>query len=254
MAVVTLRSNQQQQVSCKAPEWGPGIEEILYIPAISQDLGENSENNLQQFWVLEGARHEKLKSVAQKYTEAAQALADAKTKLAKLEENLEEEAKVSFKVSKTTLEAVDEAREEFKAQQDNIRATLAQGFGQKKDGSVMPVPQGTTKKLIECIGFVNKKTYYISTKDLGLVKDTDGKKKFRFDTNSLAGVKSNMYEVLKASTTDSKEGKADDKTRAVNREKDESGNYIDQTWAKQFFGELKVNIIDNSPLRFNLNF
>ncbi len=226
MAVVTLCEDDNQKVSCEAPKIGKGIEEILYFPAVDPELGDNSDNAIQEFWVLQGKRLEKFIAETKKYDDAAKALADAKLKLADAKSEAETEA----------------AQEEVVTAQDQMRSTISEGFGKKKDDSVMPVPQGSHKSLIECIGFVNKRTFYISTHDLKKVQDESGRKNFRFDTG-MEAEKKKFTEIFKEVATDSNDGTADDKTRNAKRKKGEDGEYVDPAWSEKFFGELKTKIV-----------
>ena len=238
MATVTLVEHRDQKVSCKAPKMGDGIQEILFFPAIDPELGanENSDKTIQEVWVFEGKRLEKFLAETKKYDEAAQVLADAKLKLADA-------------TSETEIEA---AQQEVTQAQDQMRATLAQGYGKKTDDSLMPIPQGSSKKLVECIGFVNKRTFYISTHDLKKVRDTKegGKRKFRFDT-SAEGEAKKMYEIFQEVATDSSTGKTDDKLKAAKakdkkkekkNKKDEKPNHISDKWKKDFFKNIRSKI------------
>ncbi len=241
MATVTLVKNRDQKVSCKAPKIGSGIQEILFFPAIDPELGanENSDKIVQEVWVFEGKRLEKFLAETKKYDEAAQILADAKLKLA----------------DATSEAEITAAQEEVTQAQDQMRATLAQGYGKKKDDSVMPIPQGSSKKLIECIGFVNKRTFYISTHDLKKVRDTKegGKRKFRFDT-SAEGETKKMYEIFQEVATDSSTGKTDDKLKAAkakDKKKEEKNKeekkgtkkeYVNPKWKKKFFKNIRSKI------------
>ena len=238
MATVTLVKNRDQKVSCKAPKLGDGIQEILFFPAIDPELGanENSDKTVQEVWVFESKRLEKFLTETKKYDESAQILADAKLKLADA-------------TSETEIAA---AQQEVIQAQDQMRATLAQGYGKKKDDSVMPIPQGSSKKLIECIGFVNKRTFYISTHDLKKVRDTKegGRRKFRFDT-SAEGETKKMYEIFQEVATDSSTGKTDDKLKAAKakdkkkekkNKKDEKPNHISEKWKKKFFKDIRSKI------------
>ncbi len=152
MAVVTLVENMEQQVSCEAPKIGKGIEEILYFPQISQELKDDANRELQEVWVLEGKRFEAFIAETEKYDEAAQKLTDAQT---------------------------SEDPAQIKEAQDHMRETLAKGFGKKKGEHITPVPQGAYKGLIECIGKVSRKVYYISNHDLKKVQNTKGNPNFR---------------------------------------------------------------------------
>lgn len=197
MAKVTLSDDKSKQASAKIKA-GKGIEEILYFPKVPKDLdnigdGDDNSNYVEQIWVLQGKRNELFKTEAKKYDDAVQKLTEAREKLA----------------NASSEDAITEAQTELEQAQDNMRSTLVKGFGKDNDEVVTPLPEGTGKQLIECVGFVNKRLYYISVKDLKKVEDAKERKTFRFNSD----INKNLFESITETATDSSEGRTDDKLK-----------------------------------------
>ena len=216
MAFFYLQENDQIQATGKdlKVKKGKGIQEILLFPKIQKDLEDKPEDHIQEVWVLEDKRFDLFLTESKKYDEAAAQLAEAQK---------------------------GGNPEDIKAAQDHMRKVLNEGLGKKEDDSVDPIPQGTHKALIECIGFVNKRTFYLSLHDLKKVQDERGKKNFRFVT-SAEDRKRHLSTMFEEYYTDSNEGKADDHTREVNNA-DKPDKKGVAKWADDFFGEVKYNIV-----------
>ena len=184
MAFFYLQENDQIQATGKdlKVKTGKGIQEILYFPKIQKDLEDKPEDHIQEVWVLEDKRFDLFLTESKKYDEAAAQLAEAQK---------------------------EGNPEEIKAAQDSMRKVLNEGLGKKEDDSVDPIPQGSYGGLIECIGWVNKRTYYITHHDLKRVQDEKGKKNFRFVAGTMKRVSQGLYETFHAMASDNEEGKAD---------------------------------------------
>lgn len=197
MAKVTLTEDQSKKATTTIKA-GEGIKEILYFPKVPKDLNnipddEESEGYVEEIWALQGNMLELFIAETEKYDEAAKKLAEAQEKMA----------------SATTKTAIDEAQKELEEAQETMRTTLVKGFGKKEDEVLTPVPQGTGKNLIECIGFVNKRMYYISVQDLVKVESAKkGSKNFRFSSEA-----DGLFASMKEYATDSNKGDADEKLK-----------------------------------------
>lgn len=187
MADAKLRENEEKQGQTKIKSDGKkAIHEILYFPRISENLDVDSEEHIQQVWVLEGKRYDSFIVEAKKYSDASQKL---------------EEAQKSGDTA------------QIKTAQDAVRKTLSEGFGNESDNSVNPIPQGGYKNLIECIGYINKKTFFISNSDLQKIKNEKGKSNFRFKTNTMKTIERDLMSSMEAAVTDSNDGTTDDRLK-----------------------------------------
>ncbi|KGK29087.1 OmpA family protein [Cellulophaga sp. E6(2014)] len=241
MATVRLQENTAQQATAEAPPEGrKSIAEMIFIPAISdsEDLEDGSERSSQEVWVLDSKRYDVFKTEADKYDEAAKQLEEAKINLGKAKDE----------------PSVASAKSELETAQTKMREVLAKGMG-LSDTTLTPVPQGSHEKLIECYGYVNKRTFYVSAHDIKKVSDTKtrGNRKFRFPVSFFEPTGKNKYTFkIDNYITDSTDGKADDNNREVNDAKDEEAGKDKKNVITRAYDGLKADLnkewklLDNS--------
>lgn len=222
MATVTLVEDPSKQASTKLKA-GKGIQELLYFPRVPENLEANIEgddncNYIEQIWVLEEDRLKLFETEIEKYDNAAAKLQEAREQLA----------------SANTEDAIENAEKALNDAQQNMRNTLVKGFN-KEDKDVTPLPIGSGENLIECIGFINKRLYYISVNDLKKVENKKGRKRFRFKNNA----EQSLFEAAKESTTDSSTGQTDEKLEAQQSEKDKKKKKIWKAFKKEINKEWK---------------
>ncbi len=211
MATVILQEDTDKKATAKAPPYvKKSIKEMIFIPAISdsEDLEDGSERCSQEVWVLDSKRYDVFKTEADKYDEAAKQLEDAKTNFSKAKDKA----------------TINSATKEVEVAQAKMREVLAQGLG-LSETTLTPVPQGSHEKLIECYGYVNKRTFYVSARDIKKVSDTKtkGNLKFRFPVSFFEPTGKNKYTYkIDNYITDSTDGKADDNNRDVKDVNDEN--------------------------------
>ncbi|WP_067150927.1 OmpA family protein [Pseudotamlana agarivorans] len=220
MATVILKENTIQKASTMAPPSGiKSIEEMIFIPAISNNLETDSDKTSQEIWVLDKKRYQVFKDEASKYDDVAKQLEKAKINLG--------QAKDESSIKTATLEV--------EKVQKQMREVLAQGMGLNED-TLTPLPKDSDKKIVECYGYVSKRTFYVSALDIKKVSDakTKGKQKFRFAVTLLEPTGKHKYTYkLENYITDSNDGKSTEQQRELENSKEKNKtNAITQAYDK----------------------
>ena len=229
MALVTLTSDASKQASATL-EPGKGLEELLYFPQVALDLESDSDENVQEIWALDGKRLELFLAETDKYDEAATNVAEAQEKVANAATDAE----------------MDTAQQELTLAQEAMRQLIIEKSGEGDNKNLTPLPTHSSKAIIECIGFVNKRTYYISKSDLKKVEDGGrGNKQIRFGTDILTkDDKDNFLLALKTGLTDNEKGQADEKLKNKFWEIQNKINLEWKFWEGQTQGQVKIKRLE----------
>jgi len=194
MAIVKLVEDNSKQAQTMAPPISEGIQEILYFPNISDDLDNQVEEGNEEIWALDAVSLDFFKDRTRIYDEAANRLAEAQKKF-----------------NKTNEQSVKQDKKELEEAQENLRVTILNAYqAEKSDDELDPVPQVGGKKLIECVGLVNKRMFYVSAGDLkNMVSVSNRELRYKGDITSNK-MTSYFKEVKDSILSESSTGEADE--------------------------------------------
>lgn len=170
MALVTLSDDEEKEVVTKGPKRGKGISELLYFPKVPVDLKGDSDKSAQEIWAIKKSALDLFEKKTKKYDDVAKKLNKAQEKLTQASEESE----------------IESAQKEVAEAQEALRKLIVEDSGVDDKDDLNPLPKHAAKALIECVGFVNKRTYYISKRDLKKVEDAGGRKQIRYPTNLMS--------------------------------------------------------------------